>query len=198
MRVRARKAVVVGASVVALMTVAACAGGRSASVRSQVVRVSSASSGQTRSIAAYVSFNGNLDRRARVVIVGGFADWGSTTLTNVKGKRDPSGDYLKFTLRHGTFLAEDKPGTITTNTITKQCTSVLITVDHYVLSHGTGQYSGITGVLRGTLTSAWVVPRYDSGPKKGNCNWGYGSLPRNSYETLVAHGPASVSAPPSN
>jgi hypothetical protein len=112
------------------------------------------------------------DGIGHAVITGGIGDYGTTARSTVAGKPDRDGNYLKFTLRHGTFLVTDIHDKTHLSKRSPQCTTVGVATFNYVLSHGTGQYVGITGSLKSSVTIAEVTPKVTSGRDKGQCPTG--------------------------
>jgi hypothetical protein len=111
----------------------------------------------------------------KIVVAGAIGDWGTAVSIDKNGRRDEHGNYVKVTLRKGSFeidstalnkatasprpqVASDKTCSISTSG------SAPVT-----LFNGTGLYKGISGTLKVTLSFAGVGRRYQSGPNKGQC-----------------------------
>ncbi len=111
----------------------------------------------------------------KIVVAGAIGDWGTAVSIDKNGRRDENGNYVKVTLRKGSFeidstalnkatasprpqVASDKTCSISTSG------SAPVT-----LFNGTGAYKGISGTLKLTLSFAGVGRRSQSGPDKGKC-----------------------------
>jgi hypothetical protein len=111
----------------------------------------------------------------KIVVAGAIGDWGTAVSIDKNGRRDENGNYVKVTLRKGSFeidstalnkatasprpqVASDKTCSISTSG------SAPVT-----LFNGTGAYKGISGTLKLTLSFAGVGRRSQSGPNKGKC-----------------------------
>jgi hypothetical protein len=124
-------------------------------------------------IALFASVGNN--PTSKIVVAGAIGDWGTAVTIDKDGRRDEHGNYVKVTLRKGSFeinstalnkatasprpqVASDKTCSISTSG------SAPVT-----LFNGTGLYKGIGGTLKVTLSFAGVGRRYQSGPNKGQC-----------------------------
>jgi hypothetical protein len=136
------------------------------------------SSATTTPIAGTIHVFGaqqGLSRNSAIVITGAIGDFGKTFSIDKNGTTDPNGDYLKFMLQHGTFeantvalgntLAKVRPTVYNTT-----CSGQFVGRSPVALFDGTGRYAGITGTVNMTVTGAYILPRYKSGKKKGQCN----------------------------
>jgi hypothetical protein len=116
-----------------------------------------------------------LSKNSAIVITGAIGDYGKTFSIDRNGKTDPNGDYLKFMLQEGTFeantvmlgntLARVRPTVYNTT-----CSGQFAGRSPVVLFDGTGRYAGISGTVNMTVTGAYLLPRYTSGKKTGQCN----------------------------
>jgi hypothetical protein len=112
----------------------------------------------------------------KIVVAGAIGDWGTALTIDKNGKPDENGNYVKVTLRKGTFeidstalnkkTANPHPQ-VASNTTCSVSASGSAPV---TLFNGTGLYKGITGTANVTLTFTGVGQRYQSGPKKGQCS----------------------------
>jgi hypothetical protein len=128
-----------------------------------------------------------------VVITGGIGDYGTTVISTASGKPDRFGNYLKFALSHGTFLARVTPGKRHLSKWSAQCTITEAFSANYVLSHGTGRYAGITGSLESSARLAEVESKVASGRSKSKCPGAAKTPPHGEYtESLVAHGKVTL------
>jgi len=116
-----------------------------------------------------------LSRNSAIVVTGAVGDYGKTFSIDKNGKADPNGNYLKIMLHQGTFeanttalshkLAHARP-TVYNST----CSGQFVGSSPVTLFDGTGPYTGITGTVTMTVTGAYILPRYKSGKKMGQCN----------------------------
>jgi hypothetical protein len=160
------------------------------------VTTANASSAGSKTIHVFDAVVGALGRRGfggvqHVVITGGIGDYGTTQLSTAAGKLDRTGNYLKFTLTHGTFLARSTNDKSHLSKWSPQCTITDGFSSDYVLSHGTGRYADITGSLDASKTLAEVKSKVTSGPDKGQCSRG-ADTQGEYYSTLVAHGTVTL------
>jgi len=112
---------------------------------------------------------------SKIVVAGAIGDWGTAVTIDKNGRRDQNGNYVKVTLRKGSFeinstalnkaTASPRPQ-VASDTTCSISTSGSAPV---TLFNGTGLYKGISGTLRVTLSFAGVGRRYPSGPNKGQC-----------------------------
>jgi hypothetical protein len=125
-------------------------------------------------IRLYASLSGN-GSTGSAFVVGAIADRGTVETTNQSGKADENGNFVKVSLKKGTF----RLSVATLNQISNKATptfyqascSAYLTVSGPVtISDGTGAYTGISGSATVTLSFAFIGPRYSSGSKKGQCN----------------------------
>jgi hypothetical protein len=106
-----------------------------------------------------------------VVFTGAIGDFGTTQRETASGTPNANGDFVKFTLKYGTFVGD---GTSLFNAInhakfsfnSSTCSGSGGGTGTVTLSGGTGQYAGISGTFRVTVTFAEVGPRL----KNGKCN----------------------------
>jgi hypothetical protein len=91
------------------------------------------------------------------------------------GKPNNNGNYVKITLRKGTFEVNATQLNAVTNhatpTVNKAtCSFSFSGTGPVTLFNGTGLYAGISGTAKITVSFAVIGPDYASGPKKGQCN----------------------------
>ena len=111
----------------------------------------------------------------KIVLAGAIGDWGTTVTIDKNGRRDENGNYVKVTLRKGSFEIDST----TLNKATasprpqvasdKTCSISTSGSAPVTLFTGTGLYNGIAGTLRVTLSFAGVRRRYQTGPNNGQC-----------------------------
>ncbi|MGH2412065.1 MAG: hypothetical protein ACRDGS_17115, partial [Chloroflexota bacterium] len=109
-----------------------------------------------------------------IVITGAIGDFGKTQAINKNGTSNPNGNFVKITLKKGTFevdstalnaLNKMQP---TVNPMT--CSGSLSATEPVTLFNGTGLYKGISGTVKITENFAFVLPTFASGAKKGQGN----------------------------
>jgi len=128
-----------------------------------------------------------------IVITGAIGDQGRTVSINQNGKTDLHGNYVRIALTKGSFEgsgvglaeAEQHPRT-SFNTTT--CSGFISVTGPVTLLDGTGLYKGIAGTLTITETSAYILPRYTSGSKKGQCNETKSAKPSAVFAITVGSG----------
>jgi hypothetical protein len=111
----------------------------------------------------------------KIVLAGAIGDWGKVASVDKSGKPDENGNFVKVTLKKGTFevdstalnkrMANQRPQVqnIATCSIAGSGTGPV------KFFNGTGLYKGITGTANVTMTFTGVGGRYQSGAKKGQC-----------------------------
>jgi hypothetical protein len=126
------------------------------------------------------------------MFTGAIGDFGSTQRQTASGSPSANGDFVKFTLKHGTFVADAtrfftalNHAKFSFNTAT--CSGSLGATGPAVLSQGTGQYAGIAGTLRVTGTFAQVGPRL----KNGKCNESQNAKPVAQFNAVTGSGHVS-------
>lgn len=129
----------------------------------------------------------------KIVVAGAIGDWGTALSIDKNGKPDENGNYVKVTLKKGTFeidsTALNKKSDNPHPQIASDTTcSVSVSVSAPVtLLDGTGLYQGISGTVNATLTFSGVGGRYQSGAKKGQCEHG-GTKPMAMLGTVLGRG----------
>jgi hypothetical protein len=116
----------------------------------------------------------------KIVLAGAIGDWGTVTSIDKNGKPDENGNFVKVTLKRGTFeidatalnkkMANPRPQVQSGVT----CSISESGIGRVKLFDGTGLYKGITGTANVTMTFTGVGGRYKSGAKKGQCEQGNG------------------------
>jgi hypothetical protein len=111
----------------------------------------------------------------KIVVAGAIGDWGSTVSIDKNGKPDLNGNFVRVTLKKGTFeidstalnkkMANPHPQIASDLT----CSVATSGSGPVRLFNGTGLYKGITGTAQVTLSFTGIGSRYQSGPKKGQC-----------------------------
>jgi hypothetical protein len=111
----------------------------------------------------------------KIVLAGAIGDWGQVTSIDKNGKPDDNGNFVKVTLKKGTFeidatalnkkMANPRPQVQSDVT----CSVSASGSGPVELFAGTGLYKGISGTANVTMTFTGVGGRYQSGAKKGQC-----------------------------
>jgi hypothetical protein len=111
----------------------------------------------------------------KIVLAGAIGDWGKVASVDENGKPDDNGNFVKVTLKKGTFeidatainkkMANPRPQVQSDVT----CSVSASGSGPVRLFDGTGLYHGISGTVKVTMTFTGVGGRYQSGAKKGQC-----------------------------
>lgn len=126
------------------------------------------------------------------MFTGAIGDFGSTQRETASGSPSANGDFVKFTLKHGTFVA-DATGFFNALNHARfsfdkaTCSGSFGASGPATLSAGTGQYAGISGTLKVTGTFAEVGPRL----KNGKCNTGQKAKPLAQFQAVTGTGHVS-------
>ncbi|MGZ4182071.1 MAG: hypothetical protein ACXVUL_15480 [Solirubrobacteraceae bacterium] len=126
------------------------------------------------------------------MFTGAIGDFGSTQRQTASGSPSANGDFVKFTLKHGTFVA-DATGFFNALNHARfsfdkaTCSASFGASGPATLSAGTGQYAGISGTLKVTGTFADVGPRL----KNGKCNTGQKTKPLAQFQAVTGTGHVS-------
>jgi hypothetical protein len=133
-----------------------------------------------------------------IVVTGAIGDYGQTLSTDKNGEPKANGDYVKVTLRKGTFemdatalnaKAEQEQPRVEKAT----CSFLFSSKGQVTLSNGTGRYKGINGTASVTITIAWVGARYRAGKHKGQCNLSESGQPIAQYTSITGAGTVEFS-----
>lgn len=128
----------------------------------------------------------------RFMFTGAIGDYGTTQRENANGSPNANGNYVKFTLKHGTFVA-NATGFFTALNKAKfsfdkaTCSVAGGATGSATLSSGTGQYAGISGTLKVSGTFAEVGPRL----KNGKCNPSQNAKPLAQFNQVTGTGSVS-------
>jgi hypothetical protein len=116
-----------------------------------------------------------------IVLAGAIGDWGKVVSVDKSGKPTDNGNYVKVTLKKGTFeidatainkkMANPRPQVQSDVT----CSISASGTGPVKFLNGTGLYKGISGSATVTMTFTGVGPRYQSGAKKGQCEQNQGA-----------------------
>lgn len=123
------------------------------------------------------------------MFVGAIGDSGSTQRETASGSPSANGDFVKFTLKHGTFVADATGFFNALNHASfsfskTTCSGTFGATGPATLGNGTGQYAGISGTLRVTGTFAQVGPRL----KNGKCNMSQTAKPLAQFSAVTGTG----------
>lgn len=126
------------------------------------------------------------------MFTGAIGDYGSTQRENANGSPNANGNYVKFTLKKGTFVANAtglfvalNKAKFTFNAAT--CSASGSGTGPATLSDGTGLYTGISGTLKVTATFAEVGPRL----KNGKCNQSNNAKALSQFQSVTGSGHVS-------
>jgi hypothetical protein len=130
----------------------------------------------------------------KIVITGAIGDFGTTTNVTKSGKPSANGGYVKIKLQKGGFtvnsVALNKKINSTKPSINQATCSFSASASAPVtLSQGTGQYAGISGKVKITISFAFLAPRTAS----GQCNMKNNAKPIAEYQSIQGSGHVSFS-----
>jgi hypothetical protein len=126
------------------------------------------------------------------MFTGAIGDFGQTQRENANGAPNANGDYVKFTLKRGTFVA-NATGLFNVLNHAKfsfnkaSCSVSFGGSGPATLSNGTGSYAGISGTLRVVGTFAEIGPRL----KNGKCNPSNNAKPVAQFSVVTGTGHVS-------
>ena len=131
-----------------------------------------------------------------ILITGAIGDYGKTLSIDKNGKTDSNGDYVKITLKKGTFEVNSttlnaKATKAQPAFYTATCSAQFSVTGRVTLFNGTGLYQGITGTVNITETYAVILPLYTSGKNKGQCNASNNAQPLSQYSSISGTGTVS-------
>lgn len=133
-----------------------------------------------------------------IVITGAIGDYGTTLNIDKDGKTDSNGNYVKVTLKKGTFEVNKTALQAAGNEFNPAVNKATCSADGtqsapVTLFDGTGAYKGITGTVSITVTEAFILPFFKSGKDKGQCNLSNNSQPLAVYASVAGSGNVSFS-----
>ena len=146
--------------------------------------------------AVYVHATGSNGPAGTIIITGAIGDYGKTLSIDRNGKTDTNGNYVRITLRHGTFEVNSTTLNAKANhaqpTFNRATCSFRFTATGPVtLFNGTGLYQGIKGKVVITISYGGVGSLYKSGPHKGKCNMSNNAPLAAQYASIT--GPGTIS-----
>lgn len=146
--------------------------------------------------AVYVHATGSNGPAGTIVITGAIGDYGKTLSIDRNGKTDSNGNFVKITLKKGTFEVNSTTLNAKTNhaqpIVDKStCSFRFAGTAPVTLFNGTGLYAGIKGTVMITVSFGGVGPLYKSGPHKGQCNMSNNARLLAQYGAIT--GPGTVS-----
>jgi hypothetical protein len=136
----------------------------------------------------------------KIVLAGAVGDWGKVTNIDKNGKPDENGNFVKVTLKKGTFeidatainkkMANPRPQIASDVT----CSVAASGSGPVKLFNGTGLYKGISGTVNVTMTFTGVGNRYQSGAKKGQCEHNSNGAPLFMLGSVIGRGTVHFTA----
>ncbi len=121
----------------------------------------------------YIHATGNDGPVGSIIITGAIGDYGKTLSIDKNGKTDNNGNFVKITLKKGTFEVDST--TLNANTDHGQpminqatCSFRFSGTGPVTLFNGTGLYAGIKGKVLITVSYGAVASLYKTGPHKGS------------------------------
>ena len=144
----------------------------------------------------YVQATGGEGPGGTIIITGAIGDYGKTLSIDKNGKTDANGNYVKITLKKGTFEVNSTVLNKKTNTAppiinASTCSFRSSGTGPVTLFNGTGLYKGIKGKVLITLSFGGIGSTYKTGPHKGQCNMSNNAPSLAQWGTIT--GPGSVS-----
>lgn len=114
--------------------------------------------------------------RGTIIFTGAIGDSGRTVTVAKNGKPQSGGDYSKVTLTKGTLTFNQtafQTAASAASPVIDQatCSASLKITAPITLAGGTGLYKGISGTVTLTEWYDFVAPRFNSGKKKGQCDF---------------------------
>jgi hypothetical protein len=148
-------------------------------------------------VSVYVTQSPN-SSKGTIIVTGAIGDYGKTINVDKSGKPNPNGAYVKITLQQGSFLVNAtqlnaKLNHLQPTVSTATCSVAASGTGPVSLSDGTGLYTGISGNLQITVKFAFILPRFSSGPHKGQCNGSNNARPLAQYQSIAGSGTVSFS-----
>jgi hypothetical protein len=146
----------------------------------------------------YIHATGNEGPVGSIIITGAIGDYGRTVSIDRNGKTDNNGNFVKITLKKGTFEVDSTTLNAKTNhaqpMINKgTCSFRFSGTAPVTLFNGTGLYTGIKGKVLITISFGAVGSVYKSGPHKGQCNMSESSPPLAQYASITGPGTVTFS-----
>jgi hypothetical protein len=146
----------------------------------------------------YVHATGSNGPAGTIVITGAIGDYGKTLSIDKNGKTDNNGNFVRITLKKGTFEVNSTVLNAKTNhaqpMVDKATCSFRFTgTGPVTLFNGTGLYQGIKGKVNITISFGGVGSLYKSGPHKGQCNMSNNAPLVAQYGSITGPGTVSFS-----
>ena len=134
-----------------------------------------------------------------IVLTGAIGDYGTTLTIDKNGKTDANGNYVRLTLKKGTFEVNSSTLNAAANAAqpkvnTTTCSGDLTVSDPVTVFNGTGLYAGISGTVKITEMFAFIGPKYASGAKMGQCNMGMNAQPIAQWASITGSGAVRFSS----
>ena len=153
------------------------------------------SSGSIR-VWGLAEVTGPTNKPSPVVVTGVIGDYGTTQSVNSSGVPDENGNYVKVTLRMGTFVVNITQlnqlfGSLQPTEFNSANCSAVFTAGPASVpiksGSGTGSYKGISGTLSMTVNMAAIAPK----TKSGSCNMSNSASPVAGWGTVTGSGSVS-------
>jgi hypothetical protein len=130
----------------------------------------------------------------KIIVAGAIGDWGTVLSVDKNGKPDQNGNFVKVTLKKGTFEIDStalnkkmaNPRAQVASDVT--CSVAASASGSVTLFNGTGLYKGISGTVNVTVTFTGIGGRYQNGANKGQCDQSQNSNPLAMLGSVVGHG----------
>lgn len=132
-----------------------------------------------------------------VLVTGAVGDHGTSRSVNKSGKPAANGHYVKLSLTQGTILLNKTKldasinrafGAAKVNPAT--CSLSVVASGTLPIVSGTGHYAGVAGTVRITIGVGFILPRYTSGARAGQCNESNSAQPTASLQIVEGAGTA--------
>ena len=151
-------------------------------------------------VVHFVGYGDGAGLGSTIILTGAVGDAGTTFDVDANGAVDPGGPQVELVLVQGSLRLSLKNlnkaigaayGKLSLNTNT--CSAVLSAsaVLPIVSGSGTGNYTGVSGSVKATITEGLVLPKYPSGKHKGQCNESNSSSSVNQGEIFSGSGTVS-------
>ncbi|HEY1831493.1 MAG TPA: hypothetical protein VGG38_14755 [Acidimicrobiales bacterium] len=133
-----------------------------------------------------------------ILITGVIGDYGKYVTIEKNGKVNPNGNYVKVTLKKGTFefnstALNKKAVNVRPSFNSATCSGFFEVTGPNTIFGGTGLYAGISGNANVTEAGAFLASRIKSGKNKGQCDTSSNATAVDTYGTITALGTVSFS-----
>jgi hypothetical protein len=134
--------------------------------------------------------------RGPIEFAGAIGDYGPGKTVNAAGKTVSMGNFFQATMQKGDVTIDLKALNQTFESASPKvfnastCSGEFVFTAPITLVKGTGPYKGISGKLRISVISSFVLPRIKTGTAKGQCNMN--SEPAHDFTTFAGKGPVQL------